>query len=113
MSIREAIALKRAEAKKSGSKGASGSGLDSFGGLEDALLSETKKNEEDDIVELGRWSVKETIERGRSTGNFGFLIYALKRSRTHHIDKRRKAQLTFLHALYHAFLLLCLKFIWE
>jgi hypothetical protein len=71
LSIREQIALKRAEAKKaaSTSKGIiGGSSLDELDGLEDALPPLEKPQE--DIVDLGRWSVKETIERARSSGEY-------------------------------------------
>lgn len=69
LSIKEAIALKRAEAKKATVKNSSGGSFDSFEGLEDAIPgSFSAKKEEDDTLELGRWSVKETIERARSTG---------------------------------------------
>lgn len=64
LSIKEVIALKRAEAKKEQSKAANGP-LDSFESLEDALPN-TPIKQEDDI--LGRLSVRETIERARNTG---------------------------------------------
>jgi hypothetical protein len=76
VSIREAIALKRAEAKKAERASSSSRNGDAFGdlgSLEDALP--TKKEEEDHVDELGRWSVKETIERARSTGDYGFCSY--------------------------------------
>ena len=64
LSIKEVIALRRAEAKKGQSKAANGP-LDSFESLEDALPNVPSK-QEDDI--LGRLSVRETIERARDTG---------------------------------------------
>lgn len=64
LSLKEVIALKRAEAKKEQSKATSGP-LDSFESLEDALPN-TPNKQEDDI--LGRLSVRETIERARDTG---------------------------------------------
>lgn len=68
LSIREQIALRRAEAKKAVSKpSVASSGFDNFDGLEDALPD---VKQEEGAVDLGRWSVKETIERGRSTGEF-------------------------------------------
>lgn len=67
LSIKEAIALKRAEAKKAEVKAGSSKAFDDLGGLEDAIP--TKKAEEDIVDELGRLSVLETIERARSTGN--------------------------------------------
>jgi len=65
LSIKEVIALKRAEAKKAKSGAGNGS-LDSFASLEDALPDAPSKQEEDDI--LGRLPVRETIERARNTG---------------------------------------------
>lgn len=67
LSVREQIALKRAEAQKVMKERVQNGGVgvgDEFQGLEAA--SPTKERE--DILDLGRWSVKETIERGRSTG---------------------------------------------
>lgn len=64
LSIKEVIALKRAEAKKGLAKAANGP-LDSFESLEYALPNAPSK-QEDDI--LGRLSIRETIERARSTG---------------------------------------------
>lgn len=69
ISIREAIALKRAEAKKAQSK-PSGGGLDNLVSLEDTLPMATTKKDDDDLLELGRFSVRESIERGRSTGDY-------------------------------------------
>ncbi|KAF5389029.1 hypothetical protein D9757_005019 [Collybiopsis confluens] len=70
MSIKEAIALKRAEAKKAQAAQArqGGGRLDS---LEDAVPPPRSRDEgevlaEDDL--LGRWSTLECIERGRSSG---------------------------------------------
>jgi hypothetical protein len=68
VNIREAIALKRAEAKKAeraSSSSRNGQPFDDLAGLEDALPTKT---EEEHVDELGRWSVRETIERARSTG---------------------------------------------
>ncbi|KAI0691314.1 hypothetical protein BC835DRAFT_1509395 [Cytidiella melzeri] len=77
MSIREQIALKRAEAKKAMSKSlGSGAGFDDFSSLVDALPAALGKPEED-AVDLGRWSVKETIERARSTGAINLASRAL------------------------------------
>lgn len=68
LSIREQIALKRAEIKKSTPTGPS-PGVDSpFEGLEDADPHTVNKPSEDDPNDLGRWSVRETIERARTTG---------------------------------------------
>ena len=72
LSVKEAIALKRAEAKKAAARPvvSGGVGFDSFDTLEDAVPggSPTKKAEMDENADLGRWSVKEAIERARSTG---------------------------------------------
>lgn len=72
MSLKEAIALKRAEAKKAMMKsggGGGGGGFDSFGPMEDALPTDTgKKVEEEDL--LGRLSVRDAIEQARSTGEY-------------------------------------------
>uniref|UniRef100_A0A0W0FAR1 Leucine-rich repeat-containing protein 40 n=1 Tax=Moniliophthora roreri TaxID=221103 RepID=A0A0W0FAR1_MONRR len=67
MSIREAIALKRAEAKKAQAQ-AGGSGLDSLASLEDAIPDAPQHNQIEEDA-FGRWSVRETIERGRSSGS--------------------------------------------
>ena len=71
VNIREAIALKRAEVKKTERASSScrnGGTSDDLTALDDALP--TKK--EEDVDELGRWSVRETIERARSTGEYAF-----------------------------------------
>ncbi|KAI6125091.1 hypothetical protein EDD16DRAFT_487996 [Pisolithus croceorrhizus] len=79
LSIKEAIALKRAEAKKAAAKSiTSDANLDTFEGLEDAVPeSPLTKKREDDALELGRWSVKETIERARSTGTLNLASRSL------------------------------------
>ncbi|KIJ66849.1 hypothetical protein HYDPIDRAFT_174179 [Hydnomerulius pinastri MD-312] len=81
LSIKEAIALKRAEAKKTATKtsfSGGGLGFDPFDNLEDATpgISPTKK-EDDENLDLGRWSVKETIERARSTGSINLASRSL------------------------------------
>ncbi|KAF8134900.1 hypothetical protein EV363DRAFT_1447714 [Boletus edulis] len=70
LSIKEAIALKRAEAKKTTARPVVGgtSGFDTFDTLEDAPDTSPTKKEADENAGLGRWSVKETIERARTTG---------------------------------------------
>ncbi|KAJ3508185.1 hypothetical protein NLJ89_g5892 [Agrocybe chaxingu] len=73
LSIKEAIALKRAEAKKAQEKAGSG-GLDNLGSLEDAL-PDAPKQEEDDL--LGRLTVRDTIERARSTGSLNLATRSL------------------------------------
>ncbi|KAH9483257.1 hypothetical protein JR316_0005361 [Psilocybe cubensis] len=70
LSIKEAIALKRAEAKKAQAKlgsGAGSRGLEDIGDLADAL-PEVKPPEEEDL--LGRLPVRDTIEQARSTALF-------------------------------------------
>ena len=69
LSIKEAIALRRAEAKKAQDKGNS-SGPHDFISLDDPSPSVAIKLEDEDI--LGRWPVRETIERARSTGDYYF-----------------------------------------
>jgi hypothetical protein len=64
LSIKEVIALKRAEVKKGQSKAGNGS-LDSCASPEDTLPN-APSQQEDDI--LGRLSVRETIEKARNTG---------------------------------------------
>ncbi|KZT00955.1 uncharacterized protein LAESUDRAFT_816217 [Laetiporus sulphureus 93-53] len=77
LSIKEQIALKRAQAKKAlQAEQSVGSHLD-FGGLEDALPDALKKNQSDDELDLGRWSVKEAIERARSSGALNLASRAL------------------------------------
>ena len=69
LSIKEAIALRRADAKKAQVKGSNNGGND-FISLDDSSPLTTTKQEEEDV--LGRWSVRETIERARSTGDCCF-----------------------------------------
>lgn len=66
LSLKEAIALKRAEAKKLGDKSARGA-LSTFGGLEDAPAAKPDSPIQDDD-NLGRLSLRQAIERARSTG---------------------------------------------
>jgi hypothetical protein len=75
ISIKEAIALKRAEAKKAQERGARG-GLDSMGSLEDALPANTQPAEEDADL-LGRLPLREAIEKARSTGEYQFRVCAV------------------------------------
>ncbi len=67
ISLREAIALKRAEAKKAQMRTGS-TALDSNTSNEDTLPEVRKEDEES--LDLGRWSVRETIERAKSTGEY-------------------------------------------
>ena len=67
LSIREQIALRRAEAKKVQVKSAPINGFGDFEGLEDVAPTREPSPDEN-AIDLGRWSVKETIERARTTG---------------------------------------------
>ncbi|KAG1814486.1 hypothetical protein EV424DRAFT_1630380 [Suillus variegatus] len=67
LSIKEAVALRRAEAKKAISTSLGLGNSAGFGEFENLEDVNPKKNEEE-TLDLGRWSVKETIERARSTG---------------------------------------------
>ncbi|KAJ7683727.1 hypothetical protein B0H17DRAFT_30527 [Mycena rosella] len=64
LSIKEAIALKRAAAKKAQTSSAL-SPLDDFSGLEDAIPNAPPPEDDDP---LGRPPLRETIERAKSTG---------------------------------------------
>ncbi|KAG6841487.1 hypothetical protein C0991_010675 [Blastosporella zonata] len=64
LSIKEAIALRRAEAKKAQSK----INPNDFLSLEDASPVPVPQKKEEDV--LGRWPIRETIERARSTALF-------------------------------------------
>ena len=68
MNIREAIALKRAEAKKTMSQKPPPG--DKWNGLEDASPAGFGKEVVDDGSDIGRWSLRDTIERARSSGTF-------------------------------------------
>ncbi|KAG6820087.1 hypothetical protein H0H93_005516 [Arthromyces matolae] len=72
LSIKEAIALKRAEAKKAQST----ANTSDFISLEDASPVPAPKPEEEDA--LGRWPIRETIERARSTGNLNLATRSLQ-----------------------------------
>ena len=67
LSLKEVIAQKRAEARKlkptSPSLGASPVIVD------DATLVVPNKSREEDVDDLGRWSLRETVERARGTGS--------------------------------------------
>ncbi|KAF8895987.1 hypothetical protein BD779DRAFT_1466031 [Infundibulicybe gibba] len=75
LSIKEAIALKRAEARKAQAKPTGGGGFQSFGDLEDALPTPAEPVPDEDI--LGRLSLRDTIERGRSTGSVNIATRSL------------------------------------
>ncbi|KAI5120112.1 hypothetical protein M0805_002196 [Coniferiporia weirii] len=69
LSLKEQIALKRAEAKKAQEAQITAtSGPNGFGVDDDPMALKPQKVE-DDVIDLGRWSVRETVERARSTGN--------------------------------------------
>jgi hypothetical protein len=71
-SIKEAIALKRAEAKKAQEAAALAKKAGGpWEGLLDALPDEFGKAPAED--ELGRWSVRETIERAKMSGKTSFV----------------------------------------
>ncbi|KAK7441990.1 hypothetical protein VKT23_016268 [Stygiomarasmius scandens] len=77
MSIKEQIALKRAEAKKAmTARNGGGGGLDDMSSLEDAIPGAPAAPPEEDI--LGRWSVRETIERARSSGSINLSSRSLQ-----------------------------------
>lgn len=74
LSVREQIALKRAEVQKAMKEKTQNNGInEDFQGLEDA----SPIKEVEDIVDLGRWSVKETIERARSSGEYRSVLLTL------------------------------------
>ncbi len=67
ISVKEQIALKRAEAKKVQSKG--GPGSVHVDVLEDEFSAPpTSKRTEESVDELGRLGIRETVNRARSTG---------------------------------------------
>ncbi|TFY66075.1 hypothetical protein EVG20_g5010, partial [Dentipellis fragilis] len=71
LSIKEAIALKRAEAKKAlaGRRSPSKDG-DAWSGLENAdPLSLASQDDGGLDLDMGRWSIRETIERAQNSGN--------------------------------------------
>ncbi|KAF8164729.1 hypothetical protein B0H34DRAFT_686326 [Crassisporium funariophilum] len=74
LSIKDAIAMRRAEAKRAQSK-PGGDGLDNLASLEDALPDVVANKEDDDI--LGRLPVRETIEQARSTGSLNLATRSL------------------------------------
>lgn len=69
MSLKEQIALRRAEVKKAQTQANVGNDEDTIGPSLSLFGTPTKaKKEDEEIVEMGRWSVRETVERARSTG---------------------------------------------
>ncbi|KAJ6510500.1 hypothetical protein C8R45DRAFT_964310 [Mycena sanguinolenta] len=75
LSIKEAIALKRAEAKKAQTSGGV-SPLDNLSSLADSIPNAPPPPEDDDI--LGRPPLRETIERAKSTGSINLSTRSLK-----------------------------------
>ncbi|KAJ7103474.1 hypothetical protein B0H15DRAFT_812381 [Mycena belliarum] len=75
LSIKEAIALKRAAAKKA-QTGAAPSPLDDISTLEDAIPNAPPPPEDDDP--LGRPTLRETIERAKSTGSINLSTRSLQ-----------------------------------
>ena len=103
ISIKEAIALKRAEVKRAEAKASSSRGFDDFEGMDAAP---TKRVEEDIVDELGRWSVIETIERARSTGDYKSFFYSSMEPAK---QSRFKARLILHRAIYRVSHPLCLR----
>jgi hypothetical protein len=70
VSLRDAIAQKRAEAKKAleANRSVKHADTSALAGLEDADPIAWNKPAQDDISDLGRRSLRETIERARSSG---------------------------------------------
>ena len=67
LSLKEVIAQKRAEARKLKSTSQAQGELPVLG--DDAGSAVQNKLQEEDLDDLGRWSLRETIERARSTGS--------------------------------------------
>lgn len=76
LSLREAIALKRAEAKKAKAS-ANTSSVDAFAEI-DENFKPVQKQKGEDLLDLGRWSVRETIERSRSSGSINISTRGLQ-----------------------------------
>lgn len=75
LSVKEQIALKRQEAKKAADaerKTGAGAFSSTFDDAIDAIPVVGKKPV-DDADSLGRWGVRETVERARSSGNLKYL----------------------------------------
>ncbi|GJJ07186.1 hypothetical protein Clacol_001386 [Clathrus columnatus] len=75
LSIREAIALKRAEAKKAQSSGTKT--LNRPISIDEFSLPNQAQQVVVDEVELSRWSIRESIERARSSGSLNLSSRAL------------------------------------
>ena len=73
MSVREAIARKRAEAKKAQARSGESDGFDTVSSLQDALPPHVNPAQQEEDV-LGRATLRETIDKARSTGDDMFLF---------------------------------------
>lgn len=73
MSVREAIARKRAEVKKAQARSGESDGFDTMSSLQDALPPHVNPAQQEEDV-LGRATLKETIDKARSTGDDMFLF---------------------------------------
>ncbi|KAA1479008.1 hypothetical protein DENSPDRAFT_88814 [Dentipellis sp. KUC8613] len=70
LSIKEAIALKRAEAKKAlAGRGSPSKDGDAWSGLENADPFSLASQDDGLDLDMGRWSIRETIERAQNSGN--------------------------------------------
>lgn len=69
MSVREAIALKRAEVKKAQAKSSGRGGFDAMSSLQDALPPHANPAQQEEDL-LGRATLRETIDKARSTGEY-------------------------------------------
>lgn len=69
MSVREAIALKRAEVKKAQEKSSGRGGFDAMSSLQDALPPHADPAQQEEDL-LGRATLRETIDKARSTGEY-------------------------------------------
>ncbi|KAI0315867.1 hypothetical protein OF83DRAFT_1084655 [Amylostereum chailletii] len=75
LSIKEAIALKRAEAKKAMTQKPPAG--DQWSGMEEASPAEFDAKAVDDGSDVGRWPLRETIERARNSGSINLSTRSL------------------------------------
>lgn len=106
LSLKEQIALKRAEAKKAQTAQRTTIGDDASNLLDEEVnqIPGISIKGEEEIADMGRWGVRESVERARSTGqwvNIGFLV----RQRSNVF----KVTSTSRRVLCHAFHLACLR----
>jgi len=73
MSVREAIARKRTEVKKAQAKSGESNSFDTMSGLQDALPPHVSPTQQEEDL-LGRATLRETIDKARSTGDDMFLF---------------------------------------